>query len=54
METMFSVQGQGDKKVVELGTSFRKDLGTTVTPTMVSSDEPTAPSIYVKCLLGLH
>ena len=44
---MSFVQGQGDKKVVELGTSFRKDLGTTATPITVSGDAHTAPSVYM-------
>ena len=31
----------------ELGTSSRKDLRTVVTPTTISGDAPTTPSIYV-------
>ena len=51
---MYLFKDKETRRWSELRTSSRKDLGTAVTPTTVSGDAATVPSIYVKCLLGLH
>ena len=50
----FLFKDKETKRWSELRTSSRKDLGTAATPITVSGDAPAAPSICVKCLLGLH